>query len=254
MIDRDAILRSIRSVDGSLQDIFAEFADNIPFIERFAKCDEEQWLTMRHHYLASLAFVDEQIGRLQQHLIATGLADDTLIIFSADHGDMLGDHNYPTKGAWHFDACARVPLLIAGPGVQPGKRNEMVSLLDLFPTIVDYAGAESTAPVEGDSLRPLLENSGSLPRPDAVIVESYGNIEPALTAKSLITQASHYYRLGDGQKLLFDRTNDPAESTNLASDASEKPRKDKLRKLMLEMLSRQNMPLPLRNRHPFAAH
>jgi arylsulfatase A-like enzyme len=257
LIDRDAIPRPIRSADGSLQDMFAGFAANIPFIERFSTCDEEQWITMRHHYLASLAFVDEQIGRLQQHLEATGLADDTLIIFSADHGDMLGDHNYPTKGAWHFDACARVPLLVSGSGVQPGKHSKMVSLLDLFPTIIDYAGANSAVPVEGNSLRPLLENSGSLPRPDAVIVESYGsygNIDPALTAKSLITQESHYYRLGDGQEMLFDRTNDPAESTNLASNASEKPHKEKLRKLMLEMLSRQNMPLPLRNRHPFAAH
>ena len=170
---------------------------------------------------------------------------------------MLGDHNYPTKGAWHFDACTRVPLLVSGPGVQSGQRNEMVSLLDLFPTIIDYANVNSAIPVEGDSLKPLLENSGALPRPDAVIVESYGsygNVDPKLTAKSLITQKSHYYRLGNGQEMLFDRTNDPSESKNLASNTSEQPRKEQLRKLMLEMLSRQNMPLPLRNRHPFAAH
>jgi arylsulfatase A-like enzyme len=257
LIDRNAIPYPIKTTDGSLQDIFSDFAGQIKFFKRFSDCDEEQWITMRHHYLASLAFLDEQIGRLLKHLDATGLTENSRIIFSADHGDMLGDHGYPTKGAWHFDACSRIPLLISGNSVIHKKYPQMVSTIDLFPTIIDCANIDLEFPIEGKSLLQLVENSKTLDRPDAVLVETYGscaNTDYALTAKSVMTRNARYTRLGSGHEMLFDLIADPHESKNLAAVASEQSHKAELQTLMLDLLSRQNIPLPSRNRHPFANH
>ncbi len=254
LIDRNAIPHPVRPEDPSLKQLREKF-QRVPFLRRFADCDEKCWLRLRHYYLASVAFVDAEIGRLMAFLERSGLVDETLVIFTSDHGDMLGDHGYAAKGAWHFDACMRVPLIIAGPGVRSGMRDFPVSLLDLFPTILDYAGVISSVPVEGRSLRPLLAQTGELNRPPAVLVEtygSYGNMDFDLTAKSVVTRDVAYTRFGDGTELLFDLAADPGERKNIAESASS--RVGRMRALMLDLKARQNTPLPLRHRHPFAQH
>ncbi len=230
---------------------------NIGWNQRFAGCSRDDWLSMRHYYLASLAFLDEQVGRLMTWLQEQGLLDHTLVMFSADHGDMLGDHGFATKGAWHFDACMRVPLIAAGPGVQTGVCERVVSLLDLFPTIVDYADAAPDAPLEGMSLRPLLQGSNDLDRKNAALVESYGSygeMDYGITARTVVTPDTAYTRFGSGQRMLFDLDSDPDERINLANNPEAGDREVRMQDLMLELTAKQNYPLPNRNLHPFARH
>lgn len=97
---------------------------------------------MRRGYYSSLKFLDDEVGRVLRLLEKTGQLDHTLIIFSSDHGDMLGDHGLLVKGNFFFDACVRVPLLLRLPGRFEGGRRitENVQNFDIAPTILSAAG------------------------------------------------------------------------------------------------------------------
>jgi len=124
-------------------------------------------------YMGLITEIDDQIGRLMSHLDATGMRDETLIIFTSDHGDYLGDHWLGEKELFH-DASSRVPLIIVDPSQEANATrasvcNELVEAIDLAPTFVDYAGGVPASEIlEGHSLRPLVQrnslegNNGSL--------------------------------------------------------------------------------------------
>lgn len=99
--------------------------------------------TMRLDYHANIAFADEQIGWVLRALDELGIAEETLVVFASDHGDMIGDHGLLVKGAFFYDPCVRVPLLMRWPGViEPGTRVAgLVQLHDLAATILRAAGA-----------------------------------------------------------------------------------------------------------------
>ena len=247
----------VRSGDANLSHVLARFGV-VPFVAQFRGTTEADWRRLRRHYLASTAFVDEQVGRLLKYLTRSGLDRDTAVVFTSDHGDMLGDHGLPTKGAWHFDACFRVPLLVRAPGLVAGRiEAQMVNNLDLFPTVLDLAGVPCQVPVEGRSLLPLLRDTGSLDRPQAALVESYGsyaNQDLALRARTVVTPAARLTLFGDGAGMLFDLRHDPDETTNLFGRPAAASLTAELKDLLLDLLARQNNPLPSRNRHPFAQH
>jgi arylsulfatase len=255
-IDPDRVPAPVRSDDPALGQALRRF-DAVPFLRAAAALRDEDWRVMRRHYLASVAFIDDQVGRIGEALQRRNLERETLLVFAADHGDMLGDHGLLAKGAWHFDACWRVPLLIAGPGVIPHRESQAVSLLDLFPTVTDYAGAAGDTPVEGTSLRPLLECCGPIDRPDAALVETYGSygvMAAAVCAKSVVTPAGSLTLFGDGAGMLFDRAADPQETTNLFGSSRAARLEAQLRGTMCELLFRQNALPPNRGRHPTASH
>jgi choline-sulfatase len=255
-IDPARIPPPVHSDDPALHSALRRF-DAVPFLRRFRGLRDDDWRVMRHHYLASVAFIDDQVGRIWAAVERRGLADDTLLIFTSDHGDMLGDHGLLAKGAWHFDACHRVPLLVAGPGVSPHRETQVVSLLDIFPTVTDYAAAAHDTPIEGQSLRPLIENRTRIDRPDAALVETYGSyavMAAAVCAKSVITPAASLTLFGDRAGMLFDRVTDPLETVNLFGAPHAARIESDLREIMRNLLIRQNAPLPRRGRHPTAQH
>lgn len=100
---------------------------------------------MRLGYYASIAHLDQEVGRVLQTLDEQGLTENTLVIFTSDHGDMLGDHHLTRKGAWFHDACSRVPLILRYPGViEPETRvPHLVQLHDMAATILAAAGIEA---------------------------------------------------------------------------------------------------------------
>ena len=227
---------------------------SIPFVKNFSEMSLEQWRTKRRYYLASLAFIDEQVGRLLQWLEGKDLADDTAIVFSADHGDLLGDFGLPTKGAWHFDACCRVPLIVRVPGKGAGVCDQIVSNLDLFPTFMDLFALDHDVPLEGMSLMPAEDG---FPRPNAAYVEthgSYGCLDPTCKARSVFTPDARLTLFGEESGMLFDLRTDPCEQHNLFDEAGSGNLRHKLEQTMLELLRRQDVPPPNRNRHPSADH
>ena len=127
----------------------------------------EEILDIRHGYHASIAYLDFEFGRVLSALEKQGLADNTLVIFTSDHGDMIGDHGLIMKGAFFYDPCTRVPLIMRYPGsIAAGTREQgLVQLHDLAATILASAGfeAEQLEPIMPDAvnlLPPLREGSG----------------------------------------------------------------------------------------------
>jgi arylsulfatase A-like enzyme len=113
------------------------------------------------NYYGMISMIDHQIGRMRTALHELGLADDTLVVFTSDHGDWLGDHGLMLKGPMPYEGVLRVAMVVTGPDIQHGVRvSEPVSTLDLAATFTDYAKAAPLGPLHGSSLRPLLEGIG----------------------------------------------------------------------------------------------
>ena len=177
---------------------------------------EERIRKARRAYYGAISYVDAKLGRLLDTLEASGLAEDSLVVFTADHGDMLGE-----RGLWYkmsfYEWAARVPLIVTAPKRFGARRvAQPVSLLDLFPTLKDLGGlAELELPEDlpGRSLLPLLE--GGSEGPGVVHGEYLG--EAAVGPLVMIRRGDHKYVVGvDSPPQLFDVARDPRELENLA--------------------------------------
>jgi len=190
-----------------------------------ANCREDDWRRLRWAYYRLVEKVDAEIGRILDALADQGLEDDTLVIFSSDHGDGHGAHAWNQKSAL-YEEIVRVPLIVAGPGVraQPeGDRTHLASIgLDLLPTVCDYGGAPCPEGLAGRSLRPLLEGAGGAWRDEVVIDTSFDGVETKPTlGKAVVTERYKYavYNWGQHREQLFDLEEDPGEMRNLAVEA-----------------------------------
>ncbi|MDG0994700.1 MAG: sulfatase-like hydrolase/transferase [Akkermansiaceae bacterium] len=159
-------------------------------------------------YLACISFVDSQVGRLLDGLEANGLDEDTIVVLMSDHGYHVGEKGMTAKlSLW--DRATRMPVLIAGPGVGVGQKSaQAIELLDIYPTLLDLCGLPEYAPLEGQSLRPILEDAENAPER-----------LPAITTMSINNHAVsdgryRYIRYADGSEELYDRAIDPNEATN----------------------------------------
>ena len=167
----------------------------------------------RHAYYASIAYVDDWVGKIIDTLKACRMADNTVVIFTADHGDMLGE-----RGLWYkmnfFEGACRIPLIVAGPGIAPTVATDVVSLLDVMPTVLDIAGADVPELADGTSLLPLL---GGDRDPERTVYGEYlgeGAIAPIL----MIRRGSLKYVYCDADPpQLYDLAADPDELVNLCT-------------------------------------
>ena len=176
----------------------------------------------RHGYYGSIALVDDLIGSVLDTLKSMRELDNTIILFTADHGDMLGE-----RGQWYkmspFERSARIPMIVSAPGIEGGKRSSRAtSQIDLLPTLVSLAteGADGqlVTPIDGNDMTPLLH--GDDPSwPDTAVVELFfeGLTQPAVAYRK---GRYKYVRINDADSLLFDIAADPEEQTDLSQDAS----------------------------------
>jgi len=185
---------------------------------------EELIRRARHGYYALVSYVDDKLGQLLAALEATGLRDDTIVVFASDHGELLGE-----RGLWYkmsfFEPSALVPLIVHAPGrFEPGRVAQPVSLVDLLPTFVEVAASPSesklqsatwspAAPLDGLSLVPLL--LGDAGGPDQVVAEylAEGVFAPLVMIRRGAYKLVH---CPDDPDQLFDLDADPHELTNLA--------------------------------------
>ena len=120
------------------------------------------------NYYGMISLVDHQVGRIMSALDDAGLADNTLVVFTSDHGELLGDHGLMLKGPMHYEGLLRVGLIMRGPGIAANQVNEQaVSTLDLAATFGDYAATPVPSAVHSQSLRPLLTGGGHSERDHA---------------------------------------------------------------------------------------
>jgi choline-sulfatase len=172
----------------------------------------------RHAYFAAISYVDDRIGQVLLALRESGLDDDTIVVFTADHGEMLGERGLWFKMAF-FEHAARVPLIVRLPRghARAGARvAEAVSLLDLAPTVIDLAGLDPPAPGEtdGTSLAPLLRGDGGRDAPVLAEYLAEGVSAPAV----MVRRGRHkYIRCPGDPDLLYDLGADPHERHDLAA-------------------------------------
>jgi choline-sulfatase len=184
----------------------------------------------RRAYFASISYLDDMIGTLLETLETCGFAENTIVVFTSDHGDMLGE-----RGLWFkmnfFEGSARVPLLIAAPGrFTPRSVSEPTSLLDVLPTLVELAGGSPT-PLDGVSLVPAAAGNAS---PERRVVAEYA-AEGAIAPMVMIREgAFKYIHCEADPPLLFDLASDPGERANLAADPNQAARADRFRALAHE--------------------
>ena len=128
---------------------------------------EEITLT-RQQYCAATELIDDQIGEMLRALEHRGMLDNTYIIYSSDHGEMLGDHGLYTKSV-AYEASLRVPLVVAGPGIAGNQISErLVELIDLNPTICDFAGVPVLPRIDAKSIAPILRGETETHRTETV--------------------------------------------------------------------------------------
>lgn len=170
----------------------------------------------RRAYFANISYLDEKIGDMLRVLQETRQAENTIVVFVSDHGDMLGE-----KGLWFkmnfYEGSARVPLMIAAPGMEPGLVTTPVSNIDVTPTLADLAGismAEVMPWTDGESLVPLGQG-GTRSSPVAMEYAAEASYAPLV---SLRYGKWKYNRCVLDPEQLFDLEADPQEKVNLAAD------------------------------------
>lgn len=165
-----------------------------------------------HAYLACVTFVDEQIGKVLEAIENSEHADNTIVVLWSDHGQHLGEKRHFRKQAL-WEESTKVPLIISVPGEINGdtKSNETVSLLDLYPTLVDLCNLPDLPKLGGQSLVPLLEDPSATREEPVLCTWYYKN--HAIRSKDW-----RYIQYRDGTEELYNHTTDPGEHINLAYD------------------------------------
>ncbi len=170
-------------------------------------------------YHGMVKYIDDQLGRVLTRLDERGLADNTLVIFTSDHGDMVGAHGCIGKSIFSFyDDLVRIPLLMRLPGrIKPGTTvDKPVSQIDLMPTIMDYAGLPVPEGIHGSSLCPLIEGRD-------VPWRDYAFCQRANQGRMLRTARYKFFlRNKPGVAALYGMQEDPHEDRNLAGDPAHK--------------------------------
>ena len=234
------------------------------------------WRKARHHYFADIVHLDTKLGQVLDALEETGRIDNTYVVFLSDHGDLLCDHGFLGKEERHYDACIRVPLIIAGPGLARGLVcDEMVQHEDICPTVLDMAGLEmpllpvmgphlakaqigQRQPLAGKSLLGLCRGERHSAWRQAAYVESYNaiwSITPGDWARTIRTKEFRYtyYAHGNGEQM-FDLRVDADEQRNIVADPSYAGVRQDLRDELLELIVMQDYPKTRRELFALGVH
>ena len=184
-----------------------------------------EWKNLVRSYLASISFVDSQVGRVLDALDASGHAEDTLVVLWSDHGWHLGEKAITGKNTL-WDRSTRVPLIFAGPGVGKGQKvSSPAELLDIYPTLGELAGLPAQSALEGHSLAPQLADPQAPREWPAITTHNHDN-------HGIRTENWRYIHYADGSEELYDMVNDPNEWNNLAGDPAHLAALEKHRRMM----------------------
>jgi arylsulfatase A-like enzyme len=191
--------------------------------------NEDMWRYYLYRYYRFVETVDKQVGRVLDTLEAQWLADNTVIIFSSDHGDGMGSHQWNQKWVL-YEESARIPFIISAPGNRQkatlDSKHLVAACLDLLPTVCDYAGARIPEHCQGKSLRPVLESPEPPNHHEAVFCEvqskKWRKGMPSLVLRGRMVRTDRYkyivYAEGARREQLFDLKEDRGETQNLTSE------------------------------------
>ena len=181
-----------------------------------ARMTEEQEKKAVAGYYASVAYMDAQVGKILQALEDEGLEDNTIVIFTSDHGFHLGEHRFWMKVSLHEESV-RVPMIIKVPGKKPAVTNSLVELLDLYPTIAELAGLKYSKHLQGKSLVKMLDDPELTVRDAAFSVSHRNGVFSYLLRTDKWAYIQYDEDGGSGSEL-FDMEYDPKQYNNLANN------------------------------------
>ena len=191
--------------------------------------DRELERIIKAHYYGCISMIDFNVGRIIKKLKEEGIYDDTLIIFTSDHGEMLGDFNCYGKRSF-LDPSARVPLIVRYPGKPKGEKiNEPVSLVDIVPTILNYAGIDPDDGLDGCNLY--------VDEPERPVVSQYQSNDKALYML-IDGKYKYFYSAPDNKEWLIDLEADPLEYRNLAVNISYSEETEEMREKLAGIIKR----------------
>ena len=177
--------------------------------------DEEKTRAAKVAYYGLTSFMDDCVGRVLAALDASGQTENTVVIYVSDHGDMMGDHGIWTKQVM-YEASAGVPMIVSGPGIEPGQRvGTGASLIDIAPTALDVCGVSVQEAFPGQSLRDLASGPDD---PDRTILSEYHDGGSTTGTFMVRWQSWKYVHYVGHEPQLFELSSDPQEMTNLARE------------------------------------
>lgn len=191
----------------------------------YAEMSDFDHRLVRAAYWAMCDLIDDQVGRMLQVLRETGQLDNTIVIFTSDHGEMLGDHGMYCKGPYFYEPAIRVPLLVSWPGViVPGRSSSLVELTDLAQTLLDATEQPHHPGMQGKSFWPMLTGKADRDhhRDDVYCEYYYANIRrtPPQPHLTMVRTRSHKLVLDHPSSTgeVYDLEADPNETVNLWDD------------------------------------
>ena len=189
------------------------------------RIDHEEMMRSRAAYFACVSHLDQVLGDLLLRLEHDGLLENTIIIYSTDHGEMAGEHGVWWKNGW-YEACTRIPLIVSLPQQRRGElaaRTEStpVALIDLFPTLCALAGVPSPDGLDGVDLSPALTQRQSPPQRPIVCDNLTQRWGEGTQFRAVRLGNYKYVAFKDAPPLFFDLLHDPQEQHNLLESATQ---------------------------------
>ncbi|MBX7255693.1 MAG: sulfatase [Candidatus Hydrogenedentes bacterium] len=203
-------------------------------------------------YNAHITAIDRELGRLLEALEKKGLADNTILVYSSDHGSMFGSHGVGSKRQ-PYEESIRVPFLVRAPGRVPaGKKvDALFGAIDIMPTLCGMAGVDAPTGLDGQDFSPWMRGESG-PDPESAFImhiskknASGGDEHPAPLFRGLRTKQHTFAVLGEGGGLLFDNTADPYQMKNLFGDPAHEPKREQLKGMLRDWLARAVDPYEL---------
>ena len=160
-------------------------------------------------YYACVTFMDAQVGRILRKLEESALRDNTIVVFTSDHGYHLGEHDLWQKLSLHEES-ARIPLVVSAPGVSPAEADCLAEQIDIYPTLAELCGLAVPEHCQGESLAGVMRDGAQVARSAAYSTKGNGHL--------LRTERWAYLVYNNGDAELYDMERDPQQFTNLAED------------------------------------
>jgi arylsulfatase A-like enzyme len=208
----DARVKKIRESPAFLE---KDVSDKPEWIRRLPTPDRRKMRTNRIRHQRALLAVDDGIEAVFTALEEKGELDETLVLYTTDHGVSMGEHRYARKTCG-YEFCSRVPLLIRAPGVEGRRERALVGNIDLTPTFAEYAGIETGRPVDGRSLLPILEQERNRVHKGIYLHRAQGQKGRIFSGLRTRRWKFMNYDRSDEQEL-YDLRRDPYELFNLIS-------------------------------------
>lgn len=169
-----------------------------------------------------IEMVDDGVGRLLEQLDSLGVRDNTIVIFTSDHGDMMGDHGLFLKGFMHYRGTLQVPLLIDAPNLPAQRTHGLASSIDIAPTLLQLCNLRSYEGIQGHSLLPMLQTTDARVRDYVLVEDDIATVTAKLTpipakTRTVITEQYRYTRNVKGEEQLFDLLADADEMQDLTA-------------------------------------